>query len=119
MTKNIGFLLLIVLCFSCKNAVQRNDKPKVAFSFDDPLIKDMAHYKAEEWDRMILETLDSFDLHAILYVHSNGLNNEDGKKLLQKWNDKDNNGQHGTITHQLFMNHKPDYMQQENTKKLT
>lgn len=77
---SICLFILFVGCSSNKH----KDKPQIALSFDDPHSKEIIGIKGGDWNDMIINHLDSANLQAIIYVHSQLVNDKAGKALLQK-----------------------------------
>ncbi len=64
-----------------------NEKPHIAFSFDDGSTKDRLTYKNSEWNSMIRKQLKDNHIQAVWFVAAKGMNNDKGKQLLEKWNE--------------------------------
>lgn len=79
------FLLNLFFFFSQFYAQQ---KPSVCFTFDDGNPKDILQYDNEEWNQMILDQLAERDLRAVLFVCGRNLDNEQGEKIIQSWDDE-------------------------------
>lgn len=79
-------ILKIVLILSSNGIFAQNHKPCVSFSFDDGNPNDILSYKGEVWNAMIRDQLKHSGIKAVWFVAANKLNNENGKLLLQVWN---------------------------------
>ena len=62
------------------------EKSSVCFTFDDGNPKDVLHYDNEVWNEMILDQLTERELQAVLFVCGRNLDNEQGEKIIQSWN---------------------------------
>lgn len=77
------YLILIILLYL---NLYSTDNPKISFSFDDGSTQDSPNYKYEDWNRLLLETLDKHDIQAILFVKGISLDNPKGEVILETWN---------------------------------
>jgi len=78
----IKFLLVTLgLCsiagFGVDAQIVSNNKPKIAFTFDDGQTNDFPGYKLEEWNELLISHLQKHGLKAILF--SSGANKTDEK----------------------------------------
>lgn len=68
--------------------VNSNDeKPHIAFSFDDGSTRDRHIYKASEWNSMIRKQLKDNNIQAVWFVAGRSMDSDKGKHLLQKWDE--------------------------------
>jgi peptidoglycan-N-acetylglucosamine deacetylase len=81
--KIIQSLLLIMVS---NTVLSQKQKPKIAFSFDDPTTKDILHFQNKVWDSLILNTLKKNNIKSILFVCGMRVNNSQGSELLSRWN---------------------------------
>ncbi|MCP9235240.1 polysaccharide deacetylase family protein [Lewinella sp. JB7] len=89
------FICLTALVVSCENAPVRPDvapatmpretRPTVSFTFDDGSTRPILDYPAEEWNKMILRSLDSAEIKSILFATGRDNNNARGRALLDSW----------------------------------
>lgn len=82
------YIITTCLIWSFSFSQNTIEKPKVSFSFDDPTIKDLASYKNEIWNKMILKTLKKHKVQSTLFVCGMRIDNPEGMALLKLW-DKD------------------------------
>ncbi len=107
----INFLLLIIL-FGCRNSTSNksekiiNTKPIVSFTFDDGNTSNIANFKFEEWNEMILSHLENENLKAIFFVTGRNKLDEKGQFLLKSWNDKGHRLANHSFTHSNFNSEK-------------
>ena len=80
---NCFFVLFLVA--SCQTKSNEKDRPHIAFSFDDGSIKDRLNYKGPDWNSMIREQLKDKQIQAAWFVAGKMMDNDQGKELLQKW----------------------------------
>ncbi|HMS64365.1 MAG TPA: polysaccharide deacetylase family protein [Ignavibacteria bacterium] len=111
----IIFILIILIELFCNlnkchvNAQSLNtDKPKISFTFDDGSVDDMPGYKLEEWNQMLLDNLQKFELSSILFSMGKNKESERGKYILSSWNDVGHKIANHTYSHSNF-----------NSKKIT
>ncbi len=110
-------LLLIVL--GCKNSTPEEttkttqqpenveaSKPKVSFTFDDGITRDLASYKFEEWNGMILSHLEKENLNAVFFVTGRNKADTKGQFLLNSWNDEGHQIANHTFSHPNFNSEK-------------
>lgn len=111
--KNNLILLLAFFTFSCqpktKEKVETTPtkkevtlKPKVSFTFDDGITNDIASFKFEEWNQMILSALEEEELKAVFFVTGKNKRDEKGKSLLKSWSDKGHVIANHTFSHPNF-----------------
>jgi len=85
------------------------EKPSVCFTFDDGNPKDILNYDIEIWNKMILDQLAERDLQAVLFVCGRNLDNEDGKRVLESWDDAGHIIANHTYSHLNYNNPKNDF----------
>lgn len=78
------------------------EKPRISFTFDDGITRDIGPYKFEDWNAMILSTLDSSDLCAVFFVTGENKTDEKGRYLLKSWNDGGHKIANHTYTHKNY-----------------
>lgn len=83
--KTIVVCIIILIHYS-NVTFSQNQRPKIAFSFDDPTTKDILQFENEAWDNMILTALKKNNVKSILYVCGMRVDNQKGSDLLTKWN---------------------------------
>ncbi|MCB9258677.1 MAG: polysaccharide deacetylase family protein [Ignavibacteriales bacterium] len=84
MFKNI--LLIASIFFHFAAFLIAQEKSTISFSFDDGNTKNILNFENAEWNQMILDNLSKHNLQAIFYICGKGIDNDEGKKLLEKWN---------------------------------
>ncbi len=77
-------------------------KPKVSFTFDDGITTDIATYKFEDWNGMILNTLAEAEVSATFFVTGSNKLDSKGKYLLESWSSKGHAIANHTFTHPYF-----------------
>jgi len=102
MKKLLLFLLITSLTISCKVANQPLQKPHIAFSFDDGNPYDILSYKGADWNAMIVNQLKKYKIQSVWYVCAKGVDNPEGKLLLQNWNDAGNYIANHTYNHPSY-----------------
>ena len=62
--KTLVLFIILILGFACKEqadtktaASKKIEKPTVSFTFDDGITNDIANYKFEDWNSLILNSL--------------------------------------------------------------
>ncbi len=109
--KSIAIFLLIIV-FGCKNPTPGKtekivanisaNKPMISFTFDDGSTADIADFKFEEWNQMIVSHLENEDLKAVFFVIGSNKLDEKGQFLLKSWNDRGHKIANHTFTHPFF-----------------
>lgn len=77
-------ILALALAISLSALAQ----PTISFTFDDGSTSDRANYELQEWNNMILCSLDSAEIKAVFFVKTGGKSSAKGKFLLESWNSK-------------------------------
>lgn len=111
-------LLLVLLIFSCESnpnselsdaskLVKEENKtpqlkPKVSFTFDDGITKDLAGYKFEDWNEMILAALREESLKSVFFVTGSNKKDTKGKYLLESWSKENHVIANHTYNHPNF-----------------
>ena len=98
----IHFLFFILHIFA-------QQKPSVCFTFDDGNPKDILEYDNEVWDKMILDQLEERDLQAVLFVCGRNLDSEDGRRVLESWDDAGHIIANHTYSHFNYDNPNNDF----------
>lgn len=81
---------------------QENDKPKIAFTFDDGRTDDIAGYQLKVWNEMLLNNLKKHGLKAILFSSGANKTTPRGKYVLSSWNNAGHLIANHTFTHPSF-----------------
>ena len=84
----LATFLLIVTITENHALIQKKEKPKICFSFDDGNISNQPGYKSEQWNLLLLDKLQQNKVQAIFFALGNALNNEKGKTVIQTWSDR-------------------------------
>ena len=113
------FLLVTLFVFSCQPNTEPKEKtastsrnlelpsqPKVSFTFDDGITRDLATYKFEHWNEMILSALEEEGLTAVFFVTGSNKLDEKGKELLKTWSERGHVIANHTFTHPNFNSEK-------------
>lgn len=75
------------------------EKPKVAFTFDDGSTSDMPNYRLEEWNQLILDNLEKHKVKAVLFAAGSFLQGAKGDYILSSWNNAGHKIGNHTFTH--------------------
>jgi len=111
MKKVNRFILFIIVIssFACTEqkdtkpeVIQKVKKPSVSFTFDDGITNDIVHYKFEEWNSLILNTLSEANLKAIFFVSGFNKTDQKGKYLLTEWDKQNHSIANHTFSHPNF-----------------
>ena len=78
----------------------------ISFTFDDGNLYPQADHTLEEWNNMILNSLDSAEVKAVFFVKTEGKANEKGKYLLDSWNSRGHLIANHTYSHPYFNSEK-------------
>ena len=84
-------------------------KSSVCFTFDDGNPKDILEYDNEVWNKMILDQLEERDLQAVLFVCGRNLDSEDGRRVLESWDDAGHIIANHTYSHFNYDNPNNDF----------
>ena len=88
-----------------ENTIEEN-KPKISFTFDDGVTTDILSYKFEDWNKMILTTLEKKNLKSAFFVTGSNKLDDKGKYLLKSWVSGGHLIANHTFTHPYFNNQK-------------
>ena len=102
MKQLLALVFLALISISSTTTKQIVQKPSIAFSFDDGNPEDILNYKGAEWNAMILNQLKKYNIQSVWFVCASGVNNEEGKLLLQKWDQAGNYLANHTYNHQNY-----------------
>ncbi len=83
-------------------SVTAGAQPTISFTFDDGMTSGMSGYALEEWNEMILESLDEAQIKAVFFVKTEGKSTEKGMYLLNSWNDRGHRIANHTYSHPNF-----------------
>jgi peptidoglycan-N-acetylglucosamine deacetylase len=75
--------LLSLFIFNCFLFAQ--EKSSICFTFDDGNPKGILNYSSQQWNQMILDCLKKNNLQAMLNVYGKKLDNPEGKKIIESW----------------------------------
>ena len=107
--KVLILFIFLISVFSCtevsdtKNKpIQRNKKPTVSFTFDDGITNDIVNYKFEDWNNLILNSLNEADLKAAFFVSGFNKTSPKGKFLLAEWDKQNHSIANHTFSHPNF-----------------
>ncbi len=107
--KPLILFIILTVGFACKeqtntttNVIKEKGKPTVSFTFDDGITNNLANYKFEDWNSMILTSLKQVDLKSIFFV--TGFNKKDtkGTFLLTEWDKQNHKIANHTFSHPNF-----------------
>lgn len=85
-----------------KQPIKQEQKPTIAFTFDDGQINDIGAYKLKTWNELLLSHLKKHQLRAILFSSGANKINPKGKYVLSSWNDAGHLIANHTFTHPNF-----------------
>jgi peptidoglycan/xylan/chitin deacetylase (PgdA/CDA1 family) len=99
--------LFLVIVFGLKNSFnnktfvqkEKNARPKISFTFDDGQVNDMAGYKLEKWNQLLLDNLKKHNLKAILFSAGANKTTNKGQYVLTSWNNAGHLLANHTISH--------------------
>lgn len=111
--KIFPFFFLCIVAQACTNKKSTSreqkteqSKPTVSFTFDDGITHDILDYPFEEWNAMILKSLEEADLKAMFFVTGFNKMDEKGKYLLSEWDQRNHKIANHTFSHPNFNNEK-------------
>ena len=104
------FILLICTAITASSSpLIAQDKSSVCFTFDDGNPKSVLEYDKDVWNKMILDQLAERDLQAVLFVCGRNLDNEDGRKVLESWDNAGHIIANHTYSHFNYNNPNNDF----------
>lgn len=80
------------------------EKPKISFTFDDPITDDFAQYPNDIWNQAILNVLKKHRLKTVLFVCGKRIDSPKGKKILNLWNKAGHKIANHSYTHAYYNN---------------
>jgi len=101
-------ILIVSFFLDCKTHKPFNgnnnseEKPKISFTFDDGITRDLCGYSLEVWNEMILDALDKADIKAAFFVVGHNKLDEKGQYVLNSWNNNGHKIANHTFSHQNF-----------------
>lgn len=115
MTKSVILFSAAMLCFlaiislnntapETKSIKYANEKPTIAFTFDDGRTDDIAGYELKVWNEMLLNTLKKHRLKAVLFSAGANKTTPKGRYVLSSWNDAGHLIANHTYSHKSFNN---------------
>ncbi len=91
-------IITLALLFSLITVAQ----PTVSLTFDDGSISNRGGYEFEEWNNMILSSLERANIKAAFFVTTDDKTTDKGKYLLETWNNKGHLIANHTYSHPNF-----------------
>ncbi|MEN0045845.1 MAG: polysaccharide deacetylase family protein [Bacteroidota bacterium] len=73
--------------------------PKISFTFDDGITRNLANYSFKEWNGMILAALDTHGLKATFFVTAANKLDKKGHCLLNSWDERGHQIANHTFSH--------------------
>ena len=128
MTNNRTFLFfaaVLGLTISCNSKKytqnEKQDKPKISFTFDDGQTNDIGEFKLETWNQLLLDNLKKHNLKAVLFSSGANKTSEKGKYVLTSWNNSGHLIANHTFSHANFnsKNTSLESFESELTKNVT
>lgn len=95
----IKYSLLVLFFIGILSA---QEKPVLCFTFDDGTSKNILSYEPDEINKMILTHLEKHKAQALFYVSCKQMDNENGKKVIQDWNDAGHLIANHTYNHRYY-----------------
>ncbi len=91
-----------LLALTCSLSLALCAQPTVSFTFDDGATADYGAYAFDDWNEMILRSLDSAGVRAIFFVKTTGKDTPRGKRLLESWDARGHGIANHTASHPNF-----------------
>lgn len=110
----IKSFILILLFLSSLKTISQQDRPKISITIDDPAVDSALIVDWQQKDNAILEIFDQFGIKAALFVCGKRIDNNDGRKLLQKWDSKGHMICNHSYSHSYFHSKKISLQEFEN-----
>lgn len=93
--------IFVIICFVSENT-KSQDNPKISFTFDDGSVEDMPGYKLEDWNQMLLDNLNKYELKSVFFSMGKNKESEKGKYILSSWNNAGHRIANHTYSHSNF-----------------
>lgn len=106
--KQLILFILPLFLLGCKHSAKQEAKqlletsPSISFTFDDGITNDYPGFTFEEWNQMILTSLENEKLKAIFFVTGSNKLTKKGQFLLSSWNEKGHSIANHSYTHPNF-----------------
>lgn len=97
---------ILILFFLLIISIPIYAQPTVSFTFDDGITHDRCGFKFEDWNNMLLNSLDSANITAVFFVKTNDKSSNKGEYLINSWNDRGHKIANHTYSHPNFNNNK-------------
>ena len=113
-------ILLVGIGFGCHSRTESVDKtsatdkseithyrsvqkrPKVSFTFDDGITRDIATFRFKQWNDLILASLKRAEITSVFFVTGSNKLDEKGKYLLDSWSNEGHQIANHTYNHPNF-----------------
>ncbi|NMM47807.1 polysaccharide deacetylase family protein [Marinigracilibium pacificum] len=95
-------IILFISCYSITITAQQS----ISFTFDDGNTANILNYSLEEWNSLILNSLEEENIKAAFFVKTENKNTLEGKYLLDSWNNAGHLIANHTYSHPNFNNPK-------------
>ncbi len=118
-TALLGFITLAAgILLSFKPLVKTKVKPRLCLTYDDGKINDMPGYTGPEWNAKLLANLSKNKVQAILFAKGSGLDNPNGKKVLESWSNAEHyicnhTYSHNSYNKSTFEDYKADFLKND------
>ena len=94
------FIFLLITSFSI------HAQPAISFTFDDGTMQDRGDFKFEDWNNMLLNSLDDANIKAVFFVKTKDKSGDKGQYLINSWNDKGHKIANHSYSHPNFNSNK-------------
>ncbi len=84
-------------------------QPTISFTFDDGITEDRCGYSFKDWNAMLLGHLEKANIKTIFFVTGKNKIDENGKFLLNSWNEKGHRIGNHTYTHPYYNSKKVSF----------
>lgn len=89
----------LTIFFLAVSILQAYSQPIVSFTFDDGVTDDMPGYPFEQWNKLLLNHLDSAGIKTVFFVTGSNKTDAKGQCLLKHWKDRGHKLANHTFSH--------------------
>lgn len=120
--KTLFLGLFLVIGFACKetpssksNTQKTKSQPTLSITFDDGITHDILDYQFEDWNQMILNSLEEAQVKAMFFVTGVNKLDQKGQYLLKSWDQQQHSIANHTFSHPNFndKNNTPEMFESE------
>ncbi len=93
---------LPIFIFLLITSISIYGQPSISFTFDDGTMQDRGEFKFEDWNNMLLNSLDDANIKAVFFVKTQNKSSKEGQYLINSWNNKGHKIANHSYSHPNF-----------------